>query len=508
MGIPYYFYTLTKTYNNIISNTLPCNMDIYCLDFNGVIHPICSKEISMISNLNEDNLIMKLYEKVENDIKIYKPKKTFICVDGVVPLAKMIQQRKRRYLTVYRNKINKTNVIWDTNSITPGTNFMKKLNTYFKKKLRYNTTTNTIVYSGSDKCGEGEHKIFQLLNSEHNSNNVIINGLDADLIILSLMSHRRNIYLMRENDESNTIFVNIDNLRTAIISELINKWHLSNDLLLNIYSNDSRDLIESYCVMCSILGNDFIPELLTLNLKSNGLNKLITYAENAYKFHGLLVNDSKINYIVLSDILQQIAKSEDNDIFMETERYIRKKVHVKNGEQLESDLYGIKNKDEVANKIYSDIEKWRNIYYNNLFYANTILDSSVITNACASYVKGIYWTYSYYKRKEYDNTWYYPYGYPPSTRDISNYTHGNEEPKMMNVESELNTTIQLLIVLPIDSKNLLEEKYQKLMEDEDSGLSHLYPTEYKLHTYLKTHLWECAPLLPTINLNYIRTHIN
>ena len=79
---------------------------------------------------------------------------------------------------------------------------------------------------------------------------------------------------------------------------------------------------------------------------------------------------------------------------------------------------------------------------------------------------------------------------------------------MMNVESELNTTIQLLIVLPIDSKNLLEEKYQKLMEDEDSGLSHLYPTEYKLHTYLKTHLWECAPLLPTINLNYIRTHIN
>jgi 5'-3' exonuclease len=120
MGIPYYFYTLTKTYGNIITNTLPCNPDIYCLDFNGVIHPICAEHITTTKKINEEDLIKDLYNKVEKDIKKYDPKKTLICVDGIVPLAKMIQQRKRRYLTVYKNKIDKKDVIWDTNSITPG----------------------------------------------------------------------------------------------------------------------------------------------------------------------------------------------------------------------------------------------------------------------------------------------------------------------------------------------------------------------------------------------------
>ena len=43
MGIPYYFYTLTKTYSDILLDKLPCNPDIYCMDFNGVIHPVCAK---------------------------------------------------------------------------------------------------------------------------------------------------------------------------------------------------------------------------------------------------------------------------------------------------------------------------------------------------------------------------------------------------------------------------------------------------------------------------------
>lgn len=500
MGIPYYFYTLTKTYVNILSNTIPCNPDIYCLDFNGIIHPLCAKLISESTNVNEEHMIEKLYEKVKSDINTLKPQKTLICVDGVVPLAKMIQQRKRRYLSAYRNKIDNVDVKWDTNCITPGTNFMKQLNTYFKKQVRYNSLPSQIIYSGSDEYGEGEHKIFNLLQSERENSSVIINGLDADLIILCLMSHRKNIYLMRESD-SNT-YVNIENLRKAIIEELVKKWKIQP--ISDIYSDEAKDVIESYCVMCSVLGNDFIPHLLTLNLKSYGLDKLIYSSGSTYKTHGLLVNNSTINYMALSDILQQLAKNEDRELFEETERYIKKASQ----SLIPSEFYAIKNKDTIAQKIYENISKWHQTYYKTFFHTNIAIDSSVISNVCQCFITGVYWTYAYYKKKPIDNTWYYPYAYPPTMKDIANYTLGNDVPIMKEKTIQYTTNMQLMIVLPIDSKHLVNEKYQRMMEDQTLGLCHLYPRNYKIHTYLKTHLWECSPVLPLININYIIKHIS
>lgn len=502
MGIPYYFYTLTKSYNGIVSNVQPVNPDIYCIDFNGIIHPVSAKIISESEKVDEQDIITQLYKKVENDIEKIKPKQTIICVDGVAPVAKMIQQRKRRYLSVYRNKIDNNYVKWDTNCITPGTNFMKSLNVYFKKQIRYNLLPTKMIYSGSDEPGEGEHKIFTILQKEDDQTSVMINGLDADLIILCLMSHRKNIYLMRESEENT--YVSIDNLRIAILQELANKWKINYHE--DAYADIAKDIIESYCVMCSLLGNDFIPHLLTLNLKTNGLDKLLTCTGSSYPSYGLLVQESKINYSALCDILQQLSKNENIEIYEETERYLKKSVNTRG--KVNSELYAIKNKDEVADKIYTNISNWRHIYYKHIFHANTSIDSSVISMACNSFITGIYWTYAYYKKKDYDNTWYYPYAYPPTLRDISNYAIGNTEPIMKNNLQELSSNLQLMVVLPIESKCILETKYQKKMEDLKSGMSHLYPKEYKIHTYLKTHLWECSPILPMINIEFLRNHIN
>jgi 5'-3' exonuclease len=505
MGIPYYFYTLTKLYHNIVSSIQPVKPDIYCLDFNGIIHPVAASIVSTMENIDENLIIEKLFKKVEDDISVIQPKKVLICVDGVAPLAKMIQQRKRRYLTVYKKQIDNEESKWDTNCITPGTQFMKSLNTYFKKRIRYNTLPINIIFSGSDEAGEGEHKIFTMLLNEKSDACVMINGLDADLIILCLMSHRKNIYLMRESNENT--YVSIDNLRAAILQELSKKW--KTPLYQNTYDKDTNDIIESYCVMCSLLGNDFIPHLLTLNLKTNGLEKLILCSGNTYTMHGLLVQNSKINYLALCDILQQLAKTENQDICEETQKYLKKGTYSNyQGKNTNSDFYGIKNKDSVADKIYANISNWRYVYYKQLFYANTTIDSSVISMACESFMIGIYWTYAYYKKHDYDNTWYYPYAYPPTLKDIANYAIGNNEPLMTKSSIELNSIIQLLIVLPIESKHLLEKKYQKMMESSTSGIYHLYPKQYKIHTFLKTHLWECAPILPMINIKYLRNHIN
>ena len=506
MGIPYYFYTLTKTYENIISSKSPQHCDIYCIDFNGVIHNICAKMLTALSRderLDEDKLIKALYTKVIADIELLKPKKVYICVDGTVPLAKMMQQRKRRYLTVYKNKIDGIQTKWDTNAITPGTKFMKKLDHYFKKQVRYNSMATDIYYSGSDEYGEGEHKIFKKLEQASESDAIIINGLDADLIILSLMCRCKNITLMRESDCNQYLVVN--NLRNAVIADLTLKW----DITIGT-SAEEKDIIESYCVLCSLLGNDFIPHLLTLNLHNKSdrsLNKLITFGGMSYKSFGPLVQSDTINYTALIDILQNIAKTEDRDIFEETERYIK---NVPNNRGVPSDLFGLKHKDPVAQAIYNDLSKWRHTYYKHLFYTNTMIDTSVINMACQNYIKGIYWTYAYYKQKCYDNEWYYPYGYPPTIRDIANYVLGSEAPLPDASKNECShlQKIQAMIVLPKESMSVVSaQAFDSVDSIVIDSIEHLYPSSYTIHTFLKTHLWECVPELPVINIKYITKHI-
>lgn len=501
MGIPYYFYNLTKIYKDILVNNLSITPDFYAIDFNGIIHPIANLVITE-NGPNENLIINKLWEKVIEYSNLIKPKNLLICVDGVAPVAKMAQQRKRRYLTVLKNKIDNKEIIWDTNAITPGTNFMNDLNNSMKSKIRYHTLDINIIYSGSDEVGEGEHKIFSKLKNVSNNETIIIHGLDADLIILSLLSHKKNIYLMRDQDNK-FVYLNIFALRKAIINELNIKWDLN--ITINndddLFNQQSIDIIESYCTLCSILGNDFIPHLLTINLKNNGLDKLINCSNIAIKNYGLLVVNENINHNCLTDIFNQLAKNEDKEIFHETDVYIKKRV---DNTENNSDLYALKNKENIAKIIYSNVSTWRFNYYKYLFNTNINNNSTVIISACKNYIKGIYWTYNYYKKKNIDHIWYYPYCYPPSIKDIANHLQASLFDNMiLNNGNFVSPYIQLLVVLPKDSINLLPVKYRKYMDDINCGLKHLYPINYKIHTFLKTHLWECSPLLPTINIDYI-----
>jgi len=481
MGIPYYFYYLTKKYHNIIVRELPKKINIYAIDFNGIIHPEAAKET------NEEQLIINLWGKINNYNDLYKPDKLIICIDGVAPFAKIIQQRKRRYLTFYKNTIDKTVSKWDTNAISPGTAFMNKLDNFIIKNNK-----DKYIFSGSNEAGEGEHKIFKIINEideKENEEPIIINGLDADLIILSLISGKNNIYLMRENKDQLT-YVNIDNLKLAIISELEPKWHIEN----------TTDLIESYCVMCSILGNDFIPHILNLNIKSGGLDKLINITEIAIRANGSLVEDNKINQNTLTEIFNLIAENEDIEIIDLVNKEIEKKPR---DFTLKSQEYAIKNKDSVLFDMYNNSKKWRYYYYKKLFDININSDSAYISNASNNYIKGIYWTYNYYKKFDLDYNWYYPYNYPPTVKDISNYLKVNIiQPIKLN-GTYLQPKIQLLLILPIDSINLIDKSMQKYMTDISFGLKYLYPIEYKIQTLFKNHLWECCPILPMINIDKI-----
>ena len=128
-----------------------------------------------------ESILFKEIERVVKEVwtTAGKPKKVLIAVDGVVPMAKIRQQRVRRFKSAWL----RTNNSWDTNAITPGTKFMEKLGTVLKS---IGSKLNWIISDVTEK-GEGEHKIMQWLRKETITGPVIVYGLDADLILLSML---------------------------------------------------------------------------------------------------------------------------------------------------------------------------------------------------------------------------------------------------------------------------------------------------------------------------------
>ena len=215
MGVPGFFLWLTKKYKNnnlITKKTLTKKTDYLLIDANSLIHPICFKvvETSFVNNTEEleNKMITSVIEYITSLIELVAPQKgTYIAIDGVAPIAKVKQQRLRRYKTIHDKKIwdsikkkynEPISPYWNNSAITPGTQFMKKLHDHILSWMK--SITFKIIYSSCYTPSEGEHKLLQYMKINSN-NNYVIYGLDADLIFLSLSSNVNNIFLLREGKE-------------------------------------------------------------------------------------------------------------------------------------------------------------------------------------------------------------------------------------------------------------------------------------------------------------------
>jgi 5'-3' exonuclease len=241
MGIPSYFSNIVKRHKNVIKKLsgLPQVHNLY-LDTNGLIYDavrVVGTNRGMSDDEYEARLIQTVCEKINEYVAMFRPSnKVFIAFDGVAPVAKLNQQRERRYkswfTSVVEQTITRKNALldpaaagvaagaaagvaagqkaWNTSAITPGTRFMTKLNTqmrdYCAEKMRVNGTAVLYIYTGSDIPGEGEHKIFEYIRDNagyHKDTTTLIYGLDADLIMLCLnhLHVSDKIYLYRDTPE-------------------------------------------------------------------------------------------------------------------------------------------------------------------------------------------------------------------------------------------------------------------------------------------------------------------
>jgi 5'-3' exonuclease len=504
MGVPFYFKKIFNNYPQILEEKYNQDNPYLFLDFNGIIHQ-CSHKIINNDHYTEDDIFQEIKKYIFELNEKFNPKLIYAAIDGVAPISKIKQQRQRRFKTVfyqnYKNnlysKYNQKINNWNSNCITPGTQFMINLNKFLKT-----IDLGNLIISDSDEKGEGEHKMFNYIKNNDWIDNIIIHGLDADLIFLSLLSNIKNIIIFRDNNSEES-FLNIDILKSSIISDL--------KLNINFTINDDFNLIKDYILICFLLGNDFLPKINSLDIISNnGLNIIEeTYINILNIKKQFLIQNNLINHDFFKSIIQKLSENEVQNLNNANYKYINKKYFNKPScnSPLEIKLnkfefYPLFNKTYIG---YNNIFDWKIEYYNHYF--KNIKDKNKIVE---QYLIGIQWILDYYLNGKSVNNWYYPYLNSPLIEDIYNYLNNNKNQLPLYEEKckiEITPNIQLLLVLPKSSHNLLPTSLQNVYYSE---LKYLYPTEFYIDTHLNTYLHQCIPFIPNFNIkkvyNYILNH--
>lgn len=551
MGIPWYFYNIYNKYNTendlTIDEQLISNLDIdyLFLDYNSLIHPCSQQELNTNSNLNEnnieENIILNCLNYTRYILSVIKPKQLYIMIDGVAPRAKINQQRERRFKSHFfksltlenNNNENQKSINWNSNKITPGTLFMDKLISELKEfKNKLENEDLKIIISDSNSCGEGEHKMMKIISNYFDNNldkKICIYGLDADLIMLSLINKfGNNIILLRDNTFNTKLieskrtytYLNIGKLKGYICKDL-----RSSNINLTETKISDLNLIYDYIFLCFLMGNDFLEHIPSLLIKEGGINVILKcYNIVIEKYKSSLVNINElnnknwnkcVNLEMLKDIFYNLSKSES---------YFFKNIYsaYKTDKSIYKDIYDLDLINNNNSNVYfytEDKIKYNENDYKKRYY--TYYNITDINDACEKYLIGLYWILGYYNNHIHDNwSWYYPYHMVPFISDLHTYLckSKNDFLKHTNAlqQSSPNSNLeQLFLVLPKESLlEIIKEKdiiiYNKLLRlfnTESKMLNDYYPNKIYLDLINKNYLWQSKVFLKNINTNIFKTII-
>ena len=513
----------------IVSKEVPPLVSCLFFDLNSLIHNAAGKvycyavpdakdakalkefkvryEINSKKNLEELELehhrevCMAIYES----IKMFNPQDyVVLAVDGVAPMAKITQQRSRRYKKLLDSAPPTGEVPlekrFDSNSITPGTDFMFRLDASIQIFLRdavrdAHFQVKHIVYSSHLTPGEGEHKIFDVLRQANNGVvpgdgvNIVV-GADADLFMLSLLSKTPYLLIYREADNEK-VFIDIDSLRLKINEKMTAFGVL--DIPINI-------VIQDFVLIFFTIGNDFLPHILAFEEVKDSINTSFI----AYTTLGLPLTDANgqilwENYVQFIKkiakkeqmLLENVAKnghSEPIKALVDATTRIFNKENVIEGTSSE-DVAG--GKESVSFSV--DMQKLSKEWYKKIFSprhpdADELLKKfkaghlsqknfdvkEGIQEMCLEYFKGMQWIMRYYLfgHSAVTSRFIYVYHYAPLVKDMLAVMENNMD-KLPTIESITNhiddpiiTPIhQLLMVQPNSSWDLIPGKFRFLLYD-------------------------------------------
>ncbi|XP_012994610.1 5'-3' exoribonuclease 1 isoform X2 [Esox lucius] len=567
MGVPKFYRWISERYpclSEVVKEHQIPEFDNLYLDMNGIIHQ-CShpNDEDVHFRISEEKIFADIFHYLEVLFRIIKPRKVFfMAVDGVAPRAKMNQQRGRRFRSAKEaeEKIKKalekgevlpTEARFDSNCITPGTDFMARLQEQLKYFVNSKLSTDkawqgvSVYLSGHETPGEGEHKIMEFIRSEnakpgHNPNvRHCLYGLDADLMMLGLTSHEPHFSLLREEvrfggkknqkritapEETTFHLLHLSLFREYIdyeFSEVKNKISFEYDL---------ERIIDDWILMGFLVGNDFIPHLPNLHINHDALPLLYrTYITVLPTLDGYLNENGHLNLVNFEKYLEKLSEFDRehfNDVFVDLKwfeskvgnKYLNEAAGLaaeeaksKNSWRNDQDdtlclaaldeekdivpSRGFEEDGEEEDMFEAEFRQYKRTYYMTKIGVEVVSDE-FLANQAYCYVEGIQWILHYYYHGVQSWSWYYPYHYAPFLSDVRNISHLK---LTFDMGKPFMPFEQLLAVLPAASKDLLPECYRHLMTSENSSIIEYYPLDFKTDLNGKQQEWEAVVLIPFID---------
>ena len=553
MGIPSYFSHIIKNHSQVINKNITNRNGIrferLYMDCNSILYDSYHEVYNNTDNYSipEDEIYQCILEKTAQKINDYIRRlnpthMVYIAFDGPAPVAKMEQQRSRRYKSWFQTTREKESSPKIPSSIfTPGTIFMQELCVYMKNTFKSGQGKQIqILLATPDEPGEGEHKLYDHLRKNPlltNDKNIAIYGLDADLIMLSLfhLSYTNNIFVMREAPEfmkssiggtgtSGTGTGTID--KPALWGLDIAQFgrSIANDMACS-YPDNHR--MYDYVFLCFLLGNDFLPHFPALNIRTYGIQRLLdtyrmTIGNSPNTFLLTKTKTLDIHWKSVSVFISALARNEysfikDEYAFRTKWDYMQGKMERMENEKKEGKEIDKKEINELIESvpvIFRQEETyicpsepgWEKRYYSR-FFSSTTKEGTSTKEICMNYLEGLEWVCKYYICGCPDWKWKYKYMYPPLLRDLApfvpNYKKDFFSPNSSSSHSSsISPYVQLAYVLPRNQLFLLPKEKQDILL---TKYGHLYPegTNLEFKWAFCRYLWEAHVCLPEISLNIL-----
>jgi 5'-3' exonuclease len=505
MGIPSYFRRILQQYPGCLSRNSPPGVSALCFDFNCLIYrcirapgmPAFPVDCSLEQQEDWEGLLLKEVVRTVKEVWAVagRPRQVLLAVDGVVPMAKIRQQRVRRFKSAWLRSMQSSGG-WDSNAITPGTAFMDRLTVVLKELAR--EQGRGWIVSGVREPGEGEHKVMHWIRESNAKgdavgNSVVVYGLDADLILLSMLTMAQcssvKLYLLREKQEFGKNEVNSlgEQEYTFMILEEFQKR-------LGIQGLD--DTI-NYIALMSLMGNDFLPHSLTHKLSDDGHE----YIMKEFRRGTRLVVNNKIQIPVLKGIVKRWSGDEEERFSHmirkkreQAQRGVGKGMDEIEGLPLQWDVEKVFLQGQGHGQGHSLRKDWRTPY-------NGFLGIDVDI-ACKEYVKGCQWILDYYLGNSVDLQWMFPSWVPPLWSDLAKVEEGEvAQTPSEEISKETSPEEQLAMVLPLSSWGLIQDKKHRRLP---ILAPQMWPEKFEFCSVGRRWLWECEALIPAVTAVRLR----
>ncbi len=554
MGVPGFFAWLLRNKKklgtkNLIKSNLESKIKYLMLDTNCLLHPCVNNILEKyktglleldpnlpIRSQLESNIWALIENYIENMVQIVKPEVLYVGIDGVAPIGKILQQRQRRYRYLYDKSIklnqnSETQVSIQTNGIelpnipissielTPGTDYMERIHELmikFMKKLE--KTGIKTIYSSYHEEGEGEHKILQYIKTKlEPTDSIIIYGLDADLLFLALgIGVERDLYIMRETQVFNNKEVDLDEypeynyVEIKELHKLISKLDISTP---------------DFIVLCYMIGNDFLPGMLTLDVKKGGLDKIFEAFHkviekskiNLINEDGIITNklvikktesEYDLNHELLINILKELVWTEkhiwkniNRDKFINQRELSLDEIEARKikAEEERKDsilkfISGLSDNNDCLTKIEFSSSKEYYSYYLGIECLD--IESNIISKMVSDYITGLYWCVNYYLVKCKSWSWGYNFMVAPLLSDIIKYYP--KKIKLNTTVRELKPVEQLILAIPpLTYKYVIESDIiEKIQSNKKIG--YMFPVSYDLDINIQSKMWKCQVKIPMV----------